>query len=337
MDVLRFTPLALKDRIRLGFLALYARRIRDWRKLEVLTAAQWLRNISGKHAYEIVWEPLLRGKFGIYAEDVSAVWFWSKLKLRGGSRNDRGGEQLAYYRGGFAALADRLVSEIGARGGTVRTRATVTGLESRDGRCTGVMIDGESIPAQIVIATPALPVVADLVAPHVARDYVAELRRIKYLANVCLVLELDRSLSETYWLNINDPDFPFVGVIEHTNFEPADSYAGRHIVYLSRYLPETEPYFRWSDEELLNFTVPHLKRMFPSFSSDWIVGFHAWRASYAQPVVERHYSKIMPSYRTPLDGLFLASMAQVYPEDRGTNYAVREGRRVAQLADETLQ
>jgi protoporphyrinogen oxidase len=331
LDVLRFTPLPLKDRIRLGLLALYVRRIHDWRKLEALSAAQWLRHVSGRRAYEVVWGPLLRGKFGIYAEDVSAVWFWSKLKLRGGSRDDRGAERLAYYRGGFAALAEQLASEIRSRGGAIRTDAAVTGLESKHGRCTGVIVDGESIPASIIIATPALPVVADLIAPHVSEDYVTTLRRVKYLANVCLVLELDRSLSETYWLNINDPDFPFVGVIEHTNFEPPDSYAGRHIVYLSRYLPETEPYFHWSDAALLNFTLPHLKRMFPSFSSAWIVGFHAWRARFAQPVVERHYSRIIPSYRTPLVGLYLASMAQVYPEDRGTNYAVREGRRVAEL------
>lgn len=335
LDVLRFTPLPLKDRIRLGLLALYARRISDWRKLEAQSAAHWLRNISGKRAYEVVWEPLLRGKFGIYAEDISAVWFWNKLKLRGGSRDDSGAERLAYYRGGFAALAERLASDIRSRGGIIRTNAAVVGLESGQGRCTGVIVDRERIPTQIVIATPALPVVADLIASHVPEDYVAGLRRIKYLANVCLVLELDRSLSDTYWLNINDPDFPFVGVIEHTNFEPADSYAGRHIVYLSRYLPETEPYFQWSDTELLNFTLPHLKRMFPLFSSDWIVGFHAWRARYAQPVVERHYSRIIPPYRTPLEGLYIASMAQVYPEDRGTNYAVREGRRVAELVGET--
>ena len=334
IDVLRFKPLPLIDRFRLGVLALYARRIHDWKKLESLTAAQWLRGISGKRAYEVVWEPLLRGKFGIYADEVSAVWFWNKLKLRGGSRDEGGAERLAYYRGGFAALADRVASDIRERGGTIRTGAAATRLMSSGGRCTGVVVDGEELPAEIVVATAALPIVADLVAPHVPEDYAATLRQIKYLGNLCLVLELDRSLSNTYWLNINDPEFPFVGVIEHTNFEPPGSYGGRHIVYLSKYLPDTDPYFNMSDDEALRYTIPHLKRMFPQFAQEWILGFHVWRARYSQPVVERNYSRLIPSSETPLQGLYLASMAQVYPEDRGTNYAVREGRRVASLVTE---
>jgi protoporphyrinogen oxidase len=336
LDVLRFKPLPLIDRLRLGILALYAPRIRDWQKLESLTAAQWLRDITGKKAYEVVWEPLLRGKFGLYADEVSAVWFWNKLKLRGGSRDDGGAERLAYYRGGFAALADRVAADIQARGGTIRTGATVSRLSSSQGRCVGVVVNGKELPAKVVVATTALPILADLVAPHVTEDYVAALRRIKYLANLCLVLELDRSLSETYWLNINDPEFPFVGVIEHTNFESPASYGGKHIVYLSKYLPDTEAYFNMSDDEVLQYTLPHLKRMFPKFEQDWILGFHVWRAHYSQPVVERNYSRLIPSSVTPLQGLYLASMAQVYPEDRGTNYAVREGQRVAVLVSDRL-
>ena len=103
---------------------------------------------------------------------------------------------------------------------------------TRGGR-SGVVTPEATRAADAVIATPALPIVADLVAPHAPGEYVDGLRRIRYLANVCVVLELDRSLSDLYWLNVNDPGFPFVGVIEHTNFEPASTYAGRHIVYLS--------------------------------------------------------------------------------------------------------
>ena len=51
---------------------------------------------------------------GDLAEEVAAVWFWNKLKLRGGSRGSGGGERLAYYRGGFAALADALALQLPA-------------------------------------------------------------------------------------------------------------------------------------------------------------------------------------------------------------------------------
>ena len=330
LDLLRFSPLPFVDRVRLGLLALRARRVKDWRELENKTAADWLREIGGDRVYKVVWEPLLRGKFGEVAEDVSAVWFWNKLKLRGGSRGKGGEEQLAYYRGGFTAFADTLAEAIRAQGGAIRTGAPVTHLEVETGRVVGVVAGGETTPADAVIATPALPIIADLIEKHVCPNYVEELRRIRYLANLCVVLELDRSLSDTYWLNVNDPGFPFVGVIEHTNFEPPSTYAGRHIVYLSKYLPETDALYHQADAEVIEYTVLHLARMFPDFKQDWLLGTHVWRALYSQPIVERNYSLLVPPADTPIVGMHIASMAQVYPEDRGTNYAVRQGIAAAQ-------
>ena len=328
LDVLHFTPLSFLGRLRLGMLALRARAVKDWRPLEALTAEEWLVQLGGREVFDVVWQPLLQGKFGPYASDVSAVWFWNKLKLRGGSRSKGGGESLAYYRGGFAALAERLADAIREHGGEVRVNEPVRELVMSDGRVTGVRTDEETISVDAVLATPALPIVADLVAPYAPTEYVEQLRRIPYLANLCVVLELDRSLSDTYWLNVNDPGFPFVGIIEHTNFEPASTYAGRHIVYLSKYLPASAELYAMSDEALLEFCMPHLARMFPQFDRSWMQNFHVWRAQYAQPVVVRHYSALIPTTVTPLDGLYLCTMAQVYPEDRGTNYAIREGRRV---------
>ncbi len=333
-DLLRFTPLSLVNRMRLGLLALRARRVQNWRELEDLTAEEWLRSLGGSEVYRVVWEPLLQGKFGPVADRVSAVWFWNKLKLRGGSRGSGGAEMLAYYRGGFAALADRLADAVRAMGGEIRTGIGATGIRVEDGHVTGVETESGVVPADLVLMTPALPVVADLVAPHVAPSYTASLRRIEFLANVCVVLELDRSLSDTYWLNVNDPGFPFVGVIEHTNFEPTSSYGGRHIVYLSKYLPESAELFQMSDEEVLAYCVPYLQRMFPQFDRSWLLDYHVWRARYSQPVVEKQYSKLIPPVEMPIGGMYLATMAQVYPEDRGTNYAIREGRAVGRLIAE---
>jgi protoporphyrinogen oxidase len=322
--------------LRLGLLALRARRVREWQKLEDLTAEEWLIRLGGREVYDVVWRPLLKGKFGQYADEISAVWFWNKLKLRGGSRGRGGEEVLAYYKGGFAALASQLANEICARGGMIRLESPVTAFRVQDGRTTGVEIDQAPIAADAVLATPALPIVADLVEPHTSPEYVSSLRRIQYLANICIVLELDRSLSDTYWLNVNDPGFPFVGVIEHTNFEPPETYQGRRLVYLSRYLPETEELYSMADEEVVRYCLDHLQRMFPALTPDWILGAHVWRARYAQPIVVRRYSKLIPPVETPLPGLFLSSMAQVYPEDRGTNYAIREGRAAGRRIAEAL-
>lgn len=328
-DLLQFTALPFLDRIRLGLLTLRARRVDDWMALEKETAADWLRRLGGENVYKVVWEPLLNGKFGPYAEDVSAVWFWNKLKLRGGSRGKGGEERLAYLKGSFSRLAEATSARIEELGGTIRTNAPVTRIMPTEGgtwTCSGPWGD---ITGDRVVATTALPLIADMVEPWAAPAYLESLRAIDYLANICLVLRLDRSLSSTYWLNVNDPSFPYVGVIEHTNFESADSYGGDHVVYLSKYLPHTDALYRMTDAEVFEFSIPHLQRMFPDFRRDWVRAHHVWRARWAQPVVSKHYSARIPSADGPRPGLHVCSMAQIYPEDRGTNYAVREGRKMA--------
>ena len=332
LDLLRFSALPFVDRIRLGLMIPRARMVRDWRALEGVTAADWLRKLGGDRVWRVMWEPLLKGKFGPYADTVSAVWFWNKLKLRGGSRGKTGEERLAYFKGSFARLAEETAKAIRAAGGEVRTNAPVTRLERRGADWVAQGPWGQ-VTGSAVIATPAPALVADMLEPagQATPDDLAMLRRIPYLANICLVLELDRALGSTYWTNVNDPGFPYVGVIEHTNFENAASYGGRHIVYLSKYLPETDALYRMTDDQVLQFSVPHLQRMFPAFRRDWVQRFHVWRAPWAQPVVERHYSTLIPPHQGLLPGLYLASMAQIYPEDRGTNHAVREGRRIAAL------
>ena len=186
-----------------------------------------------------------------------------------------------------------------------------------------------SVESDKVIATTALPLVADMVEDWASPDYLSSLRRIDYLSNVCLVLQLDRSLSSTYWLNVNDPSFPFVGVIEHTNFEKAANYGGNHIVYLSKYLPHTDALYNMTAKEVLEFSLPYLQKMFPAFDLSWVRKYDVWKARWSQPVVEKHYSALIPSEDGPRSGFYLCSMAQIYPEDRGTNYAIREGRKIA--------
>ncbi len=331
IDLFKFKSISFLSRIRLGILVLYARRIKNWKKLEKLTAKEWLIKIAGEEVYKVVWEPLLYGKFGSFHSEVSAVWFWNKLKLRGGSRNKQGSEQLAYYQGGFSALAELMASTIKKLGGEIYVNTEAESLIVKEGQAIGVKSASKTIYADAVIATTALPVITELIRPYISLDYLQDLQQIDYLANICLVLELNRSLSTIYWLNVNDPSFPFVGIIEHTNFESKETYGGHHIVYLSKYLSEDSELWRMDQEEYLNYAIPFIQAMFPDFDRSWILDFHLWKASYSQPVIVRHYSKLIPSKKTPIKGLYIATMAQIYPEDRGTNYAIREGKEIANL------
>ncbi len=330
LDLLRFTALSFIDRIRLGLLVFQVRRIKDWQSIEHLSIREWLESLCGKRVYKVVWEPLITSKFSIYAEAVNAVWMWKKLVLRGSTRNDKGSEELAYFKGGFGRLAEAMVTAIERMGSTVAFGARVTGVVTDGGdTLKALQTDQGMVSGNRFLFTPAFPIIANIFEGVADTEWVQSLRRVKYLGNMCLVLRLKHSLSDTYWLNVNDPGFPFVGVIEHTNFDTPANYDGSHIAFLSRYLAVQDPVWAYSDEEYVNFALQHLQRMFPEMDRSWIIEHRVWRAKYAQPVTERGYSKYVPDQATPFGNAFISTMAQIYPEDRGTNYAIREGRAIA--------
>lgn len=333
-DLLKFTALPLIDRIRLGLIVLQVRKIKDWHSIEHLSIREWLESLAGKRVYDVVWKPLVESKFSVYADAVNAVWMWKKLVLRGSTRNDKGGEELAYFKGGFGNLADALVEAIKSHGGEVRFNTRVTGVITEGNEIARLTTDAGEVAGKQFLFTPAFPIIADIFQGVAGSEWLERLRRVRYLANMCLVLRLKHSLSSTYWLNVNDPGFPFVGVIEHTNFDTPDNYAGTHIAFLSRYLAKEDPVWGYDDEQYFEFALEHLKRMFPELDPSWVVDYKVWRADYAQPITERNYSQYVPGRETPFKNASISTMAQIYPEDRGTNYAIREGRSVAQhIAD----
>ncbi len=334
LDLLTFSPIPLIDRIRTGLMALYARRISDWKPLEDILARDWVRKIGGAKAFKAIWEPLLQGKFGPEANSISAVWFWNKLKLRGSSRDDSGGESLVYLDGGFRSVTSRLIDSLAALGITIHLNSPVQEICSSNGRVTGVRLPSRTAEAPIVLATIPLPTFLNI-TPGLPVEYRHKASQIRFLGNVCLVLRLKKSLSNTYWLNVADPNFPFVGIIEHTNFDSPEHYGGEHVAYLSKYLPTDQPMYSMSDSELFEYSLPHIKRMFPDFTpEEWVIGYKAWRAEFSQPVITKNYSTFIPEAKTPIEGLWLSTMAQIYPEDRGTNYAVRHGRATARMIRE---
>ncbi|WP_284757518.1 NAD(P)/FAD-dependent oxidoreductase [Agrobacterium sp. fls2-241-TYG-188a] len=329
LDLMRFTALSFVDRIRLGLLVFQVRRVKDWKEIEHLSIREWLESLAGRRVYKVVWEPLIESKFSVYAEAVNAVWMWKKLVLRGSTRNDKGGEELAYFKGGFGRLADAMVSAVRQAGGEVTLGEKVLGITADGGHVSSVQTLEGNVEGKQFLFTTAFPIIADIFGDAAPQEWLKRLRRVRYLGNMCLVLRLKRSLSDTYWLNVNDPGFPFVGVIEHTNFDVPENYKGSHIAFLSRYLAVEDPVWSFSDDEYVDFALEHLKRMFPEMERSWVLEHRVWRSEYAQPVTERNYSNYVPGRETPFDNAVISTMAQIYPEDRGTNYAIREARDVA--------
>ena len=336
LDLLKFKALPFVDRIRLGLLVLQVRRVKDWRTIEHLSIREWLEPLCGKTVYRIVWEPLITSKFSIYAEAVNAVWFWKKLVLRGGTRDKKGGEELAYFKGGFGRLAEELAAAIRSLGGEVSLNERVLTVNAQESTVTSVTTDMGEVGGKEFLFTPSFPLIADMFQATGYSAWLDTLRRVKYLGNMCLVLRLKKSLSDTYWINVNDPGFPFVGVIEHTNFDSPENYKGSRIAFLSRYLAVEDPVWEFNDQQYLGFALTHLRRMFPDFDESWILEYRVWRSEHAQPVTERNYSAYVPGGATPFANAHLSTMAQIYPEDRGTNYAIREGRFVSEQLKQRL-
>ena len=341
LDLLRFKPLSLPNRVKLGLMYLYLQRVDDWQRLEQISAKDWIQRYMGSEIYEKVWGPLLRGKFGELADQVSMTWLWGKIKVRGSSRQGATAkEKLAYPQGSFEIITQALLDRLRAGGADLRLRQEVLALATdpdNPRRVTGVVTESETIPFDLVIATVPGYNLLQIAPPALEGDYADRLRSVRYQAALVLLLVSKQSLSRIYWMNIADRTLPFVGVIEHTNYIPPSEYQGRHLIYVSNYLEQDDPRFEMKADELFEIYAPHLKRINPVFAPEWIEKKIVLRAEAGQPVITRNYSQRVPPHRTPLEGLYLANTLQIYPEDRGTNYSVWLGQKISQVVGEDLR
>jgi protoporphyrinogen oxidase len=314
------------NKIRFGLVGLYLRMTNNWRALEKTTVDAWMRKWAGSKVYESMWEPMLVGKFGEeYARVVNMAWMWARLHART--------TRLGTYEGGFQAFADQFAGRLREMGVGLKLNTPIQSIkETADGK---VQVLGEAGPEAYdqVLATTSPALLARL-APELPQSYLEGLLSLKSMGAVVMVLSLEHQLSEKgyYWYNIpKSAGFPFLSLVEHTNFLSPDYFGGDHILYIGDYLPQDHENFDLSKEEILAKFLPHLEKFNPNFKPDWVKKTWLFRTRYAQPVPLVNHSENIPAIQTPLEGLYFASMSQVYPWDRGTNFAVEIGRRAARM------
>lgn len=329
-DLLRFKPLPLLDRLRLGWLALHARTIKNWQPLDDLSVKEYIHKIAGANVYRVIWQPLFHGKFGAYADTVSAAWLWSKLVDRGGSRNAQGHEVLGYVRGGLGRVFQTLVERLRSAGHHVHLGQSVQRLEGTEGRLTAIVTEKAAFAADVVVGCAQLPELANLL-PQAAATYRQELHKINFLANVCLVLTLNRSLSDFYWTNVTEANAPFVGIIEQTNWADPEDFNRKHVVYLSAYVNPTDPRLQMDAQQLLADYLPSIQKLFPEFTLECVEQSTLWQAAYAQPIVHVGYRHNIPAIASPLANFFVCTMAQIYPHDRQLSNGVVLARQTAEI------
>jgi protoporphyrinogen oxidase len=325
-----FNPI---DVARFGLVSAYLRFTEPWRQLEKQSADSWLRRWYGGKVYETVWRPLLIGKFGPHYREANMAWMWARIKVRS--------PRLGYFRGGFQAFVDTLTEAVAARGGQVLLARPVKAVEPEsDGRLV-VTGGGEQQMYDRCLVTTS-PGLLRKMAPGLPGAYLDELAGLKSMGAVVLILALKKQLmKETYWLNLpaDSPDktqneIPFLALVEHTNYMDKKHYGGDHLVYCGDYVAPDHVYFDKTHEQLERLFVGVLPRFNPDFRHEWVRKSWLFRTRYAQPVPEVNHSHKLPDILTPIPNLFFASMSQVYPWDRGTNFAVEIGRRAAKLVAE---
>jgi protoporphyrinogen oxidase len=329
-SLLRFRPLSLVDKLRFAASTLLLQRSRDPAPFENVTAHDWISRHQGERVWQKVWGPLFHQKFAEDADNVAMVWLWGKLCLRGKSRSTSGmGERLGYMRGSFAKLVEALENRLEESGTELHLSEAVNRIEQGDGGFTVRTRSSTWTADRTLVATP-VPDYLEIAGHLLPNDESASLASLRATGAICTILELEHSLTPYYWLNIADPDMPFGGLIEHTNYIPKERYGGRRILYISNYLFPGHPLFRAPKKEVVASYLPALARVNPSFDPSWILKSRHFRAEYAQPVVPVGYRELIPSFRSALPGLYLCTMAQIFPEDRGQNYAVAYGEKAAQ-------
>jgi protoporphyrinogen oxidase len=335
-SLLSFKPLSILDRARFATSTLLLQNSKNPSRYENVTAHDWIGRHQGKRVWEKVWGPLFHQKFAEDAEKVAMVWLWGKLCLRGKSRSSSGmGERLGYMRGSFGKFVEALENRLERAGTELNLSEAVQRIDFNGDRFAVHSRSSTWTADRVVAATP-VPDYLDIAGHLLPQTERAPLAKLRATGAICTILELKRSLTPYYWLNMADPDMPFGGLIEHTNYIPRARYGDRHILYISNYLFADHPLFSAPKKDVLAAYLPALNRVNSTFGPDWIIESHHFRADYAQPVVPVGYRDLIPSFRSSIPGLYLCTMAQIFPEDRGQNYAVAFGEKIARVVVEDI-
>ncbi len=324
LKVLFFPELSITQRLRMATVLGFLRYNPFWKLLEKHSTTKALPKFMGKKAYELIWGPQMVGKFGSFSDTISLAWFWARIKKRTTS--------LAYPEGGFLNFAQHISKEIEKNGGKIYFQTTVLDIDSKKNpQVSFIDKNGKNKTEKfdaIIITLPSFLFLK--IAKGLPDTYINSLKKLNGLGAINLVLRLDKKFfnDSTYWLSICDTLFPFMAVVDHGNFMDKKQYNNEHIIYVGKYLPLNHKYFKLTKQQLLEIYNPYLKKINPNYKKS-LIDFEVYKAPFAQPIIPVNYSKIIPSFDTTLKNVYLANIEQVYPWDRGTNYAVELGEKIA--------
>ncbi|HSW98126.1 MAG TPA: FAD-dependent oxidoreductase [Candidatus Saccharimonadales bacterium] len=319
LKLLQFPKLSLFERFRMAAALAMLRYNPNWKPLEKYKTSDVLPKLMGKRAYEILWKPQMQNKFGTFSNDISLAWFWARISKRTTS--------LAYPEGGFLKFSETLARKFIDLGGKITYNVAIEKLGTEKNI---VSLGKFGSFDKVIVTLPSFAFVK--LCPQLPQEYKQKLTNLKGLGAQVMVLRLKEQFfnDNTYWLSVCDTTSPILAIVEHTNFMDKKHYNNEHLLYVGNYLPQGHEYFSLSPEQLLKRFDPFLKKLNPQYKKN-IIGTDVFNVPFAQPIIPTNYSKMIPPFETPLNNVYLANIQQVYPWDRGTNYAVELGEKIADI------
>lgn len=311
LEFLRFPPLRLVDKLRLGATIAYAARVRDWEKLEQVPVSDWLRRLSGERTFERIWQPLLRAKLGDDHQHASAAFIWATIaRMYAARRTGLKQEMFGYVEGGYETIIGRLVEVLAERDIELRCGAQVEHVEADAAGPTVHLDDAASQRFDSVVLTAPGATIGRL-CPTLTDAEKARLGSVRYLGIVCASVLLDRPLAGFYVTNITDAS-PFTGIIEMSSLVDRAAFGGRSLLYLPRYLTQDDPLWQADDAAVRDLFVGALTRMYPRFAPRQIEAFQVARSRYVMALPTLGYSKsVVPPTGTSLPGVYVVNGAQI--------------------------
>lgn len=324
--LLGFPKASMVSKLRYGLHLFLASKRTSWEDLDTKNAIEWIKNAVGEEAYRIFWQPLFELKFYEYADNISAAWIWTRIKRVALSRKNLFVERMGYIQGGSDTLFNALAGQIRSMQGNILLNSPVQRVSIRENKIDGIEADGKMIYYDDVISTIPLPYISSIM-PDLPNALKQKFDSAKNIGVVCVIMKLDRSLTDNFWLNVNDASIAIPGMIEYSNLNPLKE----HILYVPFYLDTKNPKYSLDDDCFINEVKKYLPQINSSINEKSIMAAKVHRYQYAQPVCPPRYLSTLPNVSTGINGLFIADTSYYYPEDRSISESIRIGRQLAMM------
>jgi protoporphyrinogen oxidase len=365
LEFLKFPPLDLISKFRLGATIFYASKVKNWKALEKISVEDWLTRLSGRRTFEKMWKPLLKAKLGEAYRETSAAFIWATIQRMYAARNSGlKREMFGYVRGGYARVLEKFSEHLKTKGVEIRLNTKIINVEKLAGGKAKLTLqdakgaekkrmfakelslatagnfqtenffqnythsDSSSVDSSefdSVILTCPSNVAA-MICPQLSESEKQKLNDIKYQGIVCASVLMKKSLSRFYVTNITD-ETPFTGIIEMSALVDKTEFGGNALVYLPKYVAPNDELFERTDAEIEETFLAALEKMYPHFSRADVLAFRVSRVRNVFPIPTLNYSANLPPVKTSLESVFIVNSAQITNGTLNVNETVQLAER----------